>query len=181
MNFHDSKTPHPQLEIVSDRGDPHARILTLEEKINVLDSNKVLNTTAFLLKSSTHNEEASATCPKVSEEGLATWSYPQFVFGEFRYTTCYWEWVEDVLSRNKEVLDRVKVYETIFTSLFTYDINENVLRAFCELWHSTTNTICVGIGELWDMRMIGDLPIRGAFYDEVVPSAQELTQEDQHG
>lgn len=113
--------------------------------------------------------------PKFSEEGLATWSYPQSGFGEFRYTTCYWEWVEDVLGRNKEVLDRVKVYDTIFASLFTYDINENVLRAFCELWHPAIKTICVGIGELsillWDMRMIGGLPVHGAFYDKVVPSA----------
>ncbi|MCE5165892.1 hypothetical protein HAX54_012938, partial [Datura stramonium] len=68
MNFHNNKTPHPQLEIVSDKGDSYTRILALEDKIDVLDSNKVFNTTAFLLKSSTHNEEASVTCPKVSEE-----------------------------------------------------------------------------------------------------------------
>ncbi|MCD7450851.1 hypothetical protein HAX54_008709 [Datura stramonium] len=211
MNFHDSKTPHPQLEIVSDKRDPHARILALEihpsvigafplnkespveafhlikwsakEKIDVLDWNKVLNMTVFLLKSSTLNEEIVVTCPKVSEEGLVTWSYPQSDFGKLRYKTCSWDWVEDVLSHNKEVLDCVKVYDVIFTSLFTYDINENVLRAFCELWLSMTNTICVGIGELSislrDMHMIGGLPVQGAFYDEVVPSAQELTQEDQ--
>ncbi|MCE2055597.1 hypothetical protein HAX54_042986 [Datura stramonium] len=188
INFHHSNTLHPQLEIVRDKREPHARILALEvhppvigtfrlnreppiealhlikwlakDKINVLNLKKVLNTTAFLLKSSTHNEEVAATCPKVSEE-------------------------EDVRSYNKEVLDRVKVYDTIFTSLFTYDINENVLRAFCELWHSMTNIICVGIGELsislWDMCMIGGLPVHGDFYDEVVPSAKQLIQADPHG
>ncbi|MCE0481965.1 hypothetical protein HAX54_040191 [Datura stramonium] len=136
MNFHDSKTPYPQLEIVSNKRDPHARILALEvhppmigafplyreppvealhlikwlakEKINVLDSNKVLNITTFLLKSSTHNEEAAAAYPKVSEEGLTTCGYPQSGFNKFRYTTCYWEWVEDFLNCNKKVLDHVK-------------------------------------------------------------------------
>ncbi|MCD9641635.1 hypothetical protein HAX54_027950 [Datura stramonium] len=96
MNFCDSKKPHPQLKIVSDKRDPHTRILSLEvhlsvidvfpldreptvealhlikwlakEKIDILDSNKVLNMTAFILKSSTHNEEAATTCPKVSKE-----------------------------------------------------------------------------------------------------------------
>ncbi|MCE3049457.1 hypothetical protein HAX54_044845 [Datura stramonium] len=118
MNFHDTKTPHPQLEIVSDKRDPHARMLALE----------------------------------------------------------------DVLSRNKEVLESVEVYDAISTSLFTYDINENVLQAFCELWHLVTKTICVGIGELsislWDMRMIGGLHVHGSFYNQVVSSAQELTQDD---
>ncbi|MCD7465354.1 hypothetical protein HAX54_001157 [Datura stramonium] len=117
MNFGDSKMPQPQLKIISDKRDPPARVLALEvhppvigafpldreppakslhlikwltkEIIDVLNSKKVLNTTAFLLKSSTYNEEVSITCPKDSEEGLATWSNPQSGFDEFRYTNCY--------------------------------------------------------------------------------------------
>ncbi|KAF3634618.1 hypothetical protein FXO37_26386 [Capsicum annuum] len=58
-------------------------------------------------------------------------------------------------------------------------------KAFCELWHSSTNTICVVIGmlsiSLWDLRMIEGLPIHRAFFDEVVPSTKELSQTDQQG
>ncbi|MCD7448047.1 hypothetical protein HAX54_037361 [Datura stramonium] len=89
-----------------------------KEKIDVLDSNKVLNTTAFILKSSTHNEEVAATCPKVSEEGLA----------------------------NGAILNQASA---------NFDIR-------------------LAIGN-------GGLPVHGSFYDEVIPSAQELTQADQHG
>ncbi|MCD7448931.1 hypothetical protein HAX54_047543, partial [Datura stramonium] len=66
--------------------------------------------------------------------------------------------------------------------MFTYDHNENVLQAFCENWRPSTNTISTFIGELsiplWDLRTIGGLPIHGTFYDEVVPSAKELTHAD---
>ncbi|KAF3641818.1 putative B3 domain-containing protein-like [Capsicum annuum] len=51
--------------------------------------------------------------------------------------------------------------------------------------HSSTNTICLGIDDLsislWDMRIIGGHPLHRTFFDEVVPSAQELTQADQQG
>ncbi|MCD9638212.1 hypothetical protein HAX54_022035 [Datura stramonium] len=124
INFHDSKTPHPQLEIVSDKRDPHAGFLSLEVHPPVIG--------AFPL-------DRRMTCrssPSNQMEGLVTWSYPQSDFGEFRYTACYWEWVEDVLSCKKVVLECVK----------------------------------------WDMCMIGGLPVHGDFYDEDVPSIQELTQ-----
>ncbi|PHT40175.1 hypothetical protein CQW23_19029 [Capsicum baccatum] len=59
------------------------------------------------------------------------------------------------------------------------------LKAFYERWHSSTNTIYVGIGELsvslWDMRMIGSLPVHRTFFDEVVPLTKELSQTYQQG
>ncbi|PHU07708.1 hypothetical protein BC332_24197 [Capsicum chinense] len=58
-------------------------------------------------------------------------------------------------------------------------------KAFCELWHSSTNIICVSIGDLslslWDMHIIGGIPVHETFFDEVVPSAKELSQTDQQG
>ncbi|KAF3667115.1 putative histone H2B.1-like [Capsicum annuum] len=156
---------------------------SIKEEIDVLIFNKFINITAFVLHSSTHDKESAATYPKGSNKGRATWNYSQSGFGEFHYVTCYWEWVEDVLSHSKEALERTKIYDIVFASLFTYDINENVLQAFCELWHSSTNTICVGIGELsislWGMHMIGGLPVQGTFFDEVIPSVKELSQTDQ--
>ncbi|PHU04368.1 hypothetical protein BC332_25190 [Capsicum chinense] len=43
-----------------------------KEEIDVLDFNKVINTTAFVLHSSTHDKESAATYPKGSNKGLAT-------------------------------------------------------------------------------------------------------------
>ncbi|PHT56866.1 hypothetical protein CQW23_05352 [Capsicum baccatum] len=133
VNFRDQMTPYPLLEIANDERYSPASVLTLKihppvigvfpldrassdmylhldkwstkEEINVLYLNKVINTTAFVLHSSTHDKESATTYPKGSNKGLATWNYPQSGFGEFHYVTCYWEWVEDVLSRRKEELE----------------------------------------------------------------------------
>ncbi|KAL3846069.1 hypothetical protein ACJIZ3_003472 [Penstemon smallii] len=46
-------------------------------------------------------------------------------------------------------------------------------------WHSFAPSL---VGEfsisLWDLHVLGGLPLRGLFYDEVVPSAKELTGVD---
>lgn len=72
-----------------------------------------------------------------------------------------------------------------FASMFTYDHNENVLQAFCENWRPSTNTVSTFNGELsislWDLKTIRGLPVHGSFYDEVIPSAKELTHIDDQG
>lgn len=96
---------------------------------------------------------------------------------EFSFIPNYWEWLEDVLSRNRHTLVDAKIYDAVFASLFTYDQSVNVIQAFCEFWCPATNTLHTSAGELsislWDLRLIGGLPVYGSFYDEVVPSAQE--------
>ena len=56
-----------------------------------------------------------------------------------------------------------------------------MIRAFCERWCPTTNTFHSSIGEvsisLWDLYRIAGLPISGSFYDEMVPSAEELSND----
>ncbi|KAF3661326.1 hypothetical protein FXO37_12975 [Capsicum annuum] len=95
------------------------------------------------------------------------------------------EWIEDVLTRNKETLERNKSYDAVFALLFTYDHTENVLQTFCENWCLSTNTVSTFIGELsislWDLRNIEGLHVHGSFYDEVIPSAKELTYVDVKG
>lgn len=59
------------------------------------------------------------------------------------------------------------------------------MRAFCEYWNALTNTFCtLGREEsisLWDLKIIGDLPICGDFYDEVIPLTKELKGLDRGG
>ena len=63
-------------------------------------------------------------------------------------------------------------------SLYTYDYNSDIVRAFCEAWCPSTNTIHTSIGEmtisLWDLWMLGGLPIKGRFYEESIPCHQDL-------
>ncbi|PHU10867.1 hypothetical protein BC332_17797 [Capsicum chinense] len=100
VNFRDQMKPYPLLEITNDERYSPASVLTLKvhppvigvfafdrglpdmslhlekwstkEEIDVLDSKKVINTTTFVLHSSTHDKESTATYPKGSNKGLAT-------------------------------------------------------------------------------------------------------------
>ena len=53
------------------------------------------------------------------------------------------------------------------------------MQAFFEYWCPATNTLHTFVGEisitLWDLCRIGGLPLYGSFYDEVVPSAKEMS------
>ena len=99
--------------------------------------------------------------------------------GEFSYLPKYWEWLEDILSCNTKVLSDANLYEPLLASLFTYDQNTHVLQAFLECWCAATNTLHTSIGEvsisLWDLHLIGGLPVYGSFYEEVVPNSKDIS------
>ena len=105
--------------------------------------------------------------------------------GGIFFIPLYWEWLEDVLSRCKGLLNDANLSESVFTSLFTYDYNEHLVKAFCECWSPMTNTLHTLVGEIsittWDLHKLGGLPIRGLFYDEVVPTTNELEGVDDQG
>ncbi|KAL0305269.1 UNVERIFIED_CONTAM: hypothetical protein Scaly_2990900 [Sesamum calycinum] len=116
-------------------------------------------------------------------EGDAKWDGDLRFIGEFRYTKGYWEWTEDVLSRCGDRLCHLKIYDVVYASLFTDDHNSDIAKAFCEAWCPLTNTLLISAGEmpisLWDLRELAGLPMTGCLYDEVVPSALELTDIDE--
>ncbi|KAL0291517.1 UNVERIFIED_CONTAM: hypothetical protein Sradi_7023500 [Sesamum radiatum] len=97
--------------------------------------------------------------------------------GEFRYTKGYWEWTEDVLSRCGDRLRHLKIYDVVYASLFTYDHNSDIVKAFCEAWCPLTNTLPTSAGEmsisLWDLHELVGLPMTGCLYDEVVTNADD--------
>ncbi|KAH0645171.1 hypothetical protein KY284_033055 [Solanum tuberosum] len=214
MDFSDRDAPYPCLEIVENKQHSRVKVLTLKvhppvigafpllrktldtshhlpewsstETKDVTDnsSGNVTTEKVLLLKSSTHQNVVVAVPPR-RDEHLSSWCVPSSGFGEVRYTSGYWEWVEDVLARCKETLDNIKTFVAIFASMFTYDHNENVLQDFCENCRPSTNMVSTFVGELsislWDLRTIGGLPVHGSFYDEVIPSAKELTHVDDQG
>ena len=99
--------------------------------------------------------------------------------GEFSYLPKYWEWLEDILSRNTKVLSDANLYEPLLASLFTYDRNPHVLQAFLECWCTAMNTLHTSVGEvsisLWDLHSIGGLLVYDSFYEEVVPNSKEIS------
>ncbi|KAM3360011.1 hypothetical protein P3S68_019722 [Capsicum galapagoense] len=112
--FNDRETPYPCLEIVESKLDSHIKDLTLKVHPTVIG--------AFPLFS-THQNIVVVSSP--SRNGsFSSWCVPLSVFGEVRYTSCYWEWIKDVLARNKETLERNKTYDAVFASLFKYDQRE---------------------------------------------------------
>ncbi|KAG5576232.1 hypothetical protein H5410_056366 [Solanum commersonii] len=154
-----------------------AKVLTYKVQPSVIDnfSSNVTTEKVLLLKCSTHQNVVVAIPPR-RDEHLNSWHVPSSGFGEVRYMSSYWEWVEDVLARCKETLEYIKTYDDIIASMFTYDHNEN---------RPSTNTVSTFVEELsislWDLRTIRGLPVHGSFYDEVIPSAKELTHVDDQG
>ncbi|KAK6163516.1 hypothetical protein DH2020_000380 [Rehmannia glutinosa] len=118
-------------------------------------------------------------------EGEAKWGDPIQFGGEFHYVKGYWEWTEDILSRCKNKLQAACIYDLVYVSLFTYDCNSNIVKALCEAWCPSTNTLLTSHGELfislWDLHTLAGLPMTGFLYDEVVSSAKELTGVDEAG
>ncbi|KAL2931549.1 Hexon-interlacing protein [Bienertia sinuspersici] len=132
---------------------------------------------------SSHHQENATTKPlgtlydRISRKE-ATWSSkPQFGV-VFSHIPLYWEWTEDIIRRCKHTFTSIDLLDAVYTSMFLYKCNSPMMQRFCESWCPTTNTIHTGDGEasisLWDLRTLGGLPIFGAFYDEVVPTVDEL-------
>ena len=104
---------------------------------------------------------------------------------EFGYTPYYWEWLEDVLYCSKNTLIKAQIFEAVLASLYTYDRNNDIIRAFCEAWCPDTNTLRTPLGEmsisLWDLHRLGGLANTGSFYDKVVPCYKEMAGCDEKG
>ncbi|KAA0060611.1 hypothetical protein E6C27_scaffold22G004890 [Cucumis melo var. makuwa] len=138
---------------------------------------------AWVLQSSIHNEAPNSgralTLGQRLIEGQTRWGTVIKVPGEFCFTDCYWEWLELVVGQNSRLLYSTHLYGTVTASLYTYDRNGDVVRAFCEAWCPSTNTLHTMAGELsislWDLWSFGGLPIKGDFYEERIPSFKELT------
>ncbi|KAL0416269.1 UNVERIFIED_CONTAM: hypothetical protein Slati_3458800, partial [Sesamum latifolium] len=122
---------------------------------------------------------------KSSPSGDAKWDDDLQFTGEFHYTKGYWEWTEDVLSRCREKLRLINAYNIVYASLFTYDHNSDIIKAFSEAWCPLTNTFLTSAGELsillWDLHDLAGLPMMSCLYDEVIPRALELTGDDEKG
>ncbi|KAL6286893.1 hypothetical protein ACE6H2_011283 [Prunus campanulata] len=94
------------------------------------------------------------------------------------------EWTEAILRDFKEVLFRAEIYGAVAVSRYPYMYSLNVWKAFLELWGPLTNTLHQGNGEmgisLYDLKIIGGLPILGIPYEEFIPPNQDLQREEMY-
>ncbi|GKV14738.1 hypothetical protein SLEP1_g25562 [Rubroshorea leprosula] len=71
--------------------------------------------------------------------------------------------------------------DTVSLANNDYCCPSSMLRALIEVWSPSTNTFLTSVGEvgisLLKMRDIFGLSIRGAYYEEVIPSYKELTED----
>ena len=104
------------------------------------------------------------------------------VYDDFGYIPLFWEWTEYVLSCFEARLQRCALYEAVYTSLYSYSRDMHLVRALCESWCPTTNTLHTIFKEmsisLWDLYNLGRLPISGKIYDETTPGLQAFEHRD---
>ncbi|XP_012829921.1 PREDICTED: uncharacterized protein LOC105951073 [Erythranthe guttata] len=65
-------------------------------------------------------------------KGKVKWGDTLELSGGFQFFKGYKEWTEDVLSRCQHKLKSAKIYDPVYASLFTYDYNSEVMKAFFE-------------------------------------------------
>nr|GME11688.1 ABC transporter G family member 11 [Ipomoea batatas] len=143
----------------------------------------------WVLQTGLQHVDYSSALPTLGRrilEGKASWNQHPSFKGEFSFTKGYWEWTEVILSRHRNLLEAVTIYDGIYASLFTYDHSTHIVQAFCEAWCPKTNSLLTSAGELsislWDIHVLCGLPISGDIYDGHVPNALELTGSDvDHG
>ncbi|KAA0041942.1 uncharacterized protein E5676_scaffold306G001530 [Cucumis melo var. makuwa] len=148
------------LIVSSDRNHPR------EDELNFLVEKPWTGSFEVVGHSSIHNEGSNSdralTLGQRLIEGQTHWGAMTKVPGEFWFTDCYWEWLELVVGRNARLLYNARLYGAITASLYTYDCNVDVVRAFCEAWCPSTNTLHTMAGKLsislWDLWSFEGLP-----------------------
>ncbi|TYK25971.1 uncharacterized protein E5676_scaffold1441G00320 [Cucumis melo var. makuwa] len=75
---------------------------------------------------------------------------------------------ELAVARNTSVLKCARLFNAMMASMYTYDRNSDIVRAFCEAWCPSTNTLHISSGEmsisLWDLWVIGGLLIKAYYH-----------------
>ena len=78
------------------------------------------------------------------------------------------EWTKLILAKFEGILSQAGIYGVVGVSQYPYHYCSNIWKTFLELWSPLTNTLHHGNGEmsisLWDLKMLGGLPISGILY-----------------
>ena len=91
----------------------------------------------------------------------------------------YEPWAKEILIRHKTILKQVGLYQAIDATSEHFSRDPTILRSFLNYWSSVTNSFHFPCGEmsitLWDLRMMAGLSVIGEYYQEYVPTDEELS------
>ncbi|XP_062118261.1 uncharacterized protein LOC133831870 [Humulus lupulus] len=100
--------------------------------------------------------------------------------GRAQFLSYLMEWTETILRLHRGTLTDTGIYGAIAVSRFPFLIENNIWRAFTELWGPLANTFHHSSGEmgisLYDLKVIGGLPILGIPYEGFIPLNAKLMQ-----
>ncbi|PIN10177.1 hypothetical protein CDL12_17233 [Handroanthus impetiginosus] len=112
-------------------------LLYLKEWSQEISLSKTSKAWILLAAHHQHSNELICFLPTLGRRIIqenARWRDVLQFAGEFQYIKGYWEWTEDVLSRCRHKLDAAQIYDSVYASLFTYNRNSEVMKAFFEAW-----------------------------------------------
>ncbi|GAA0158309.1 hypothetical protein LIER_43441 [Lithospermum erythrorhizon] len=79
------------------------------------------------------------------------------------------------------MLTSASLTEAVQVSLCFYDCSDEFLKAFCENWCPSTNTLIIPQGELsmslWDLLELEGIFVTGRLFDEVVPTVDSWVKD----
>ncbi|XP_060970444.1 uncharacterized protein LOC133037370 [Cannabis sativa] len=100
--------------------------------------------------------------------------------GRAQFLPYLMEWTEMILRQHPGTLRDAEIYGAISVSRYPFLMEPTVWRAFTELWGPLANTFHHSSGEmgisLYDLKVIGGLPILGIPYEEFIPLNAKLMQ-----
>ncbi|KAM6557050.1 hypothetical protein CsatB_004069 [Cannabis sativa] len=101
-----------------------------------------------------------------------------FFHGHAVFATYLIEWTDLILRTNRDTLNHAGIYGAVYISRYPFNYERSVWRAFSELWGPLSNTFHHSSGEmgisLYDLKVIGGLPILGIPYEEFIPLNKRL-------
>ncbi|XP_060974547.1 uncharacterized protein LOC133039658 [Cannabis sativa] len=101
-----------------------------------------------------------------------------FFHGHAVFATYLIEWTDLILRTSRDTLNQAGIYGAVYISRYPFNYERSVWRAFSELWGPLSNTFHHSSGEmgisLYDLKVIGGLPILGIPYEEFIPLNKKL-------
>nr|CAD1831615.1 unnamed protein product [Ananas comosus var. bracteatus] len=92
------------------------------------------------------------------------------------------EWRDDVIRRFEGPLHSSDILGGIITFRDRYELDSRIFKGLIEAWCLETNTFYFPYGEvgisLWDINVLGGIPILGDMYEEFVPRNCDLDMYD---
>ncbi|KAL3507385.1 hypothetical protein ACH5RR_032767 [Cinchona calisaya] len=100
------------------------------------------------LHSNSTSIDSFTTLAREILSGTTHWGSELKFGGEFSPIHGYWDQTMEILGRTEDTLVKVRIFNVVYASLYTYGCDKPVMRAFCKTWCHSTNTFHISEGEI---------------------------------